>query len=256
MSLIERTTKRKSLSISKSIRYRLENLHIFFVFHSFKIFEFKELLRGTKISKSDIILDIGCGNGLETLLIGKKCEKICGIDIFKENLIQAKIKSHIFRNKINSEFKLTKLENAGFKQETFDKIFSICVLEHIFNYNEVLKESYRILKKKGQLIFSVDSLENIDDIKFTSYHQKKFSVKNYFSKEELRDRLKQIGFNKIKIYPIYRSNYARKRFIKLTRNMSKLNHLFSLFEYILIKKRESNYSYKKKGLYFIGKCCK
>jgi len=256
VSFIKRTTKSKSLSISKSIRYRLENLHIFFVFHSFKILEFKELLKDTKILKSDIILDIGCGNGLETLLIGKKCDKIYGIDIFKENLIQAKIKSQIFRNKINSEFKSTTLENAGFKQETFDKIFSICVLEHISNYNDVLKESYRILKKKGQLIFSVDSLENIDDNKFTSYHQKKFSVKNYFSKEELNDHLKQIGFKKIKIYPIYRSNYAKKRFIKLTKNVSKLNHLFSLFEYLLIKKRESNYSYKNRGLYFIGKCYK
>ena len=164
---------------------------------------------------------------METLLIGKKCDKIYGIDIFKENLIQAKIKSQIFRNKINSEFKSTTLENAGFKQETFDKIFSICVLEHIFNYNEVLKESYRILKKKGQLIFSFDSLENIDDIKFTSYHQNKFSVKNYFSKEELRDRLKQIGFKKVKIYPIYKSNYAKKRFIKLTKKISNLSGIKS-----------------------------
>ena len=256
MAFIKRNKKRKSLSILNLIRYRLENIHIFFVFHSFKIYEFKELLRDIKIQKSEIILDIGCGNGIETLLLGKKCKKIYGIDIYKDNLVIAKIRSQIFKKKINSKIRFLTIKNAGFKNENFDKIFSICVLEHIPNYIEVLKESYRVLKKGGQLIFSVDSLENIEDKQFINYHKKKFSVENYFRRDDLRDTLKKIGFRKIIIYPIYKSNYAKQRFIKLARNVSIFNHLFSIIEYLIIKKRESSCIDINKGLYFIGKCYK
>ena len=182
MAFIKRNKKRKSLSILNLIRYRLENIHIFFVFHSFKIYEFKELLRDIKIQKSEIILDIGCGNGIETLLLGKKCKKIYGIDIYKDNLVIAKIRSQIFKKKINSKIRFLTIENAGFKNENFDKIFSICVLEHIPNYIEVLKESYRVLKKGGQLIFSVDSLENIEDKQFINYHKKKFFCRKLLQK--------------------------------------------------------------------------
>lgn len=55
--------------------------HIFFKFKPFKIYEFKELLRGINFSRDDIILDIGCGVGLQTMLLGKRCKKVIGIDI-------------------------------------------------------------------------------------------------------------------------------------------------------------------------------
>jgi len=44
--------------------------NILFTFMPFKIYEFKELQKGIKFSKNEIILDIGCGSGLQTMLIG------------------------------------------------------------------------------------------------------------------------------------------------------------------------------------------
>ena len=95
------------------------------------------------------------------LLIAKKCKNIIGIDISNEFLNTARIRAQFIQNNKNIEFRCTKIEKAGFKNGEFDKIVSICVLEHIPNYIEVLEESYRILKSDGQIILSVDSLEHI-----------------------------------------------------------------------------------------------
>ena len=81
----------------------------------FKIFEFKELLKDIKISNEDLVLDIGCGDGTVTLILGKKCKKIYGIDINKIRIELAKYRSFYSRKRIKSEFRSTKIENAGFK---------------------------------------------------------------------------------------------------------------------------------------------
>lgn len=256
MLLNIRKSKIFRLYFFKFTRYLIENLNIFYIFHPFKIYEYKELIRDISFSKNDIILDIGCGNGLETLLIGKNCKKIYGIDIFRKNLAIAQCRSQLLQKKIKSEFKYTTLENAGFNEEFFDKVFSICVLEHISNYIEILKVAYKILKKGGKIILSIDSLQNIKDERFINYHKKKFDVKQYFKKEKLRKELEIIGFRKVIIYPIYKSDFAKKRFIKLMTSISLFNQITSVFEYYILKKKESISRNKRTGLNFIVKCCK
>ena len=150
----------------------------------FKIFEFKELQKGIKFSSSELILDIGCGRGLQTMLLGKKCKRITGIDTSNEAIAAAKRISQYLKGRNNCEFKCVKIENANLENEYFDKIFSICVLEHISNYDEILREAYRVLKNDGQMIFSVDTLEAIEDNDLVKKHRKEQFVKKYFKKEE------------------------------------------------------------------------
>ncbi len=164
------------------------------------------------------------------------------------------------RKKVKSEFRQVKLENAGFKGEYFDKIFSICVLEHIHNYIEVLTEAYRVLKKGGQLLLSVDSLKAIDDKKLINYQKKKCRVENYFRKYDLKQILSKIGFKKIVIYPIFKSDYAKTLYIKhledINEKQNKFRHLNFVYRYILLKHRESRCLLEKKGIYLIAKCYK
>lgn len=247
-------------NIQKKLTFYLEKFtfyfqNIYFTISPFKIHEFKELIKGLSISKEDIILDLGCGNGIETLILGKGCKKIYGIDVLKEDLIKAKLRSHYMKKKINSEFRLTKIEYAGFQSDFFDKIFSICVLEHINNYIEVLKECYRILKKGGQMIFSVDSLGTINDEKIISLHKKKYYVENYFDKDQLYDGLRNIGFKNIIIHPIFKSNYSKKLFIEGVKKDFKFGLLFSLLKYYRLKIKEARAS-ANKGLILIVKCLK
>ena len=241
--------------------YRKPN--IYFTFKPIKIYEFKEIIKDVKFSKTDIILDIGCGQGIPAMLIGKKCEKIYGIDISKRALCIAKIRANYLKKKVRSEFKYVRLENARFKKEYFDKIFSICVLEHISNYIKVLKEVYRVLKQGGQFLLSVDSLETIDDEKLLNYHKQKCYIENYFRKNDLKQILKEIGFKKIIIYPIFRSDYAKTLYFKYleaikspSSRLNKFRRLLFIYHFIILKHRESRCLNKGKGIYLIAKCYK
>ena len=230
--------------------------HIFFSFMPFKIYEFKELQRGIEFSRDEIILDIGCGGGLQTMLLGTRCKKVIGIDISEKAITSAKRISQYMKGRISSEFRCVKIENAEFESEYFDKIFSICVIEHIPNYVEVLKEAYRILKKDGEMIFSVDVLETIEDIKLLEKHKREHFVAKYFKKEELKTLLEEIGFNRVDIYPIFKSEFAKKLFIKGINNNFHYGHLRSIFAFFLLRYKEKHCTDKDKGIFLIVKCYK
>ena len=46
----------------------------------------REIAKRLKITKKDVVLDVGCGNGIITKKIAKKCKRIYGVD-FSEFLI-------------------------------------------------------------------------------------------------------------------------------------------------------------------------
>jgi ubiquinone/menaquinone biosynthesis C-methylase UbiE len=230
--------------------------HIFFIFLPFKIYEFKELQRGIKFLKNEVILDIGCGSGLQTMLLGKKVKKIIGIDISEKAINLAKLQSRYVKGMIDSEFICLELEKNRFKNEYFDKIFSVCVIEHIANYKELLQEAYRILKKNGQMIFSVDTLETIKEKKMIEKHKKEHFVEKYFKKKELKTILEEIGFKKINIYPIFRSDFAKKIFIKGINSKFRYSYLGSILTYILLNYKEIHCVNKTKGIFLIVKCYK
>ena len=76
------------------------NPNIYFTFKPIKIYEFKEIIKDVTFSKTDIILDIGCGQGIPAMLIGKKCKKIYGIDVSKRALINAKMSAYYLRRQV------------------------------------------------------------------------------------------------------------------------------------------------------------
>ncbi|GAH00339.1 unnamed protein product [marine sediment metagenome] len=202
-----------------------------------------------------MILDIGCGNGLQTMLFGKKCKRVIGIDISKKAVASAEIRSAFLNRRINSEIRRVKLENAEFGTEYFDKIFSICVIEHISNYVQILKEVYRILKREGHMIFSVDALETIEDNKLVEKHRREHHVKKYFKIDELKIILQKTGFKRISIYPLFKSDLARKIFIKGINNRFQYGFIHSILLYAFLRCQEYKCT-SKKGIFLIVKCCK
>ncbi len=50
----------------------LKRPSIYFMPNPFKIYEFKELLKNVKISNKNIILDVGCGNGFQKIILIKR----------------------------------------------------------------------------------------------------------------------------------------------------------------------------------------
>jgi 2-polyprenyl-3-methyl-5-hydroxy-6-metoxy-1,4-benzoquinol methylase len=226
--------------------------NIYFVKNPFKIVEFFELLKDIKISKEDTILDIGCGGGIQTSCLGRMCKHITGIDINCESINSARLIAHIAN--VDANFICTTIEEEEFPDESFDKIISICVIEHIPNYKETLREVYRTLKNDCEFICSVDSLTSIESNILISKHKSDHKVIKYFDARELEMLLKETGFQKIKIYPIFKSDYAKKLFIKGIKNHFQFGYS-NLLDYFIMRLSEAR-TKNMDGIFLIAKCKK
>lgn len=99
------------------------------------------------------VLDIGCHSGTFTANIIKKIQprEIYGIDVSPKAiaLIQKRVP--------NGHFQVSDATTLPFKNNFFDAIFCLEVLEHIDNPQAVISEMRRVLKKGGYGVILVPS---------------------------------------------------------------------------------------------------
>lgn len=207
---------------------------IIFYTNPIKIYEFIELFKGLNLNRSHAVLNIGCSKSEENFIIGRRVKLIHGIDVDCKG-IKILNKKALEHKNVDYSFRCIELKQAAFKSNSFDYITMICVLEHIAEYEKTLKECYRILKKKGNLLLSVDSLENIDNTKIVSKHRLDHKVITYFKRNTIMKDLDIIGFKNITIKPILKSNYAITLFTKGILNGFQYNQIFSKIQYIILK---------------------
>lgn len=101
--------------------------------------------------KGKKILDIGCSFGwLEKDLIAKGAKKVVGIEPEERFFYDAR------KEVPEAEFKLGSALKIPFKDNTFDMVIFLEVLEHLPKGNErkAFMEIARVLKKNGNLVFS------------------------------------------------------------------------------------------------------
>lgn len=178
----------------------------------FKIVEYGELLKGIEIRNTDVVLDLGCGSGPQGLLLARRAARVVGVDVSTAQITRARTLAATYAGGHNIEYVCTPLETAGFDQHQFDKVVSFCVLEHIVNRGEVLGIVSDILKPGGLLIMSVDSLATISDPTLIAKHQRDHAVQTYFTPAGLWTLLEEHGFGNIRVWPIFRSPYAKRLF--------------------------------------------
>ncbi|MCC7436655.1 class I SAM-dependent methyltransferase [Candidatus Nomurabacteria bacterium] len=93
------------------------------------------------------ILDVGCGDGKDLVILSKKTKKIFGIDPSIEFLKKAQI------NNPSGIFKEAVGEKIPFQNESFDVVVSKWAIQTSTNVPKVLSEMARVLKKGGSLVF-------------------------------------------------------------------------------------------------------
>ena len=165
--------------------------HINFTYSPFKILEYEAMLDWLPPAGSGTALDIGCGDGLHTMLLGRRFSRTCGIDVNERFIGIARDHARAYGRRANLEFFAQPLEAIGFAPATFDVVLSVCVLEHIPNHEEVLRECLRIMKPGARIVFSVDTLQTIDDPALVESHRRQHHVVRYFREDTLRELLEQ-----------------------------------------------------------------
>jgi len=120
----------------------------------------KKIIKVSKLSKGDIVLDLGCGEGF-LISILPDLKKIVGVDISNIALERAK---KILKNRKNIELKWDDAQNLNLANESFDKVICSETLEHLPEPRKAIKEIHRILKKNGLAIISVPDERRIQFI--------------------------------------------------------------------------------------------
>ena len=184
-----------------------------------------------------LILDFGCGNGAQTVEFFHESCKIIAVDIaFSEVKV---LSQYIQYNCINN---IIPIIFDGFhlplSSNSIDIILSYEVLEHVEDESLVLKELYRVLKSKGEMILSVPNKGWIFEthgaylpllpwnrIPFFSWLpkriHKKFAKARIYRKRDIKILLLQHGFEIVNLQYITApmdviNNLFLKKFLRST----------------------------------------
>ncbi len=189
-----------------------------------------EVVKEVRINAGLKVLDAGCGTGnlLKKMSGASFNSKFVGVDSSKEMLNRARRK---FLANPSVAFRRSDL-NTGlqFPNESFDRIVSVNTLYALRKPKDIIAEFYRVLKPNGKLVFAnphdtstfsgimKEQLKELGVLKFIYRFMANLPAllmiifvniiflrnnKNYWSREETEDNLKDIGFQNINIRLTY-----------------------------------------------------
>lgn len=160
------------------------------VLHCVRIFELDVLTKYVDPHAGEVILDVGSGKGFYCGFLKKKGCSPSGIEPNPREVA--------FAQTIQDPtipFQVGVGEEIPFPNGKFDKVVSVCVLEHTKDDQKVLKECFRVLKKGGIFVLSVDALDNPHfDEKYKKIHATQHFVNQYYTREKLVKMLEKAGF--------------------------------------------------------------
>jgi SAM-dependent methyltransferase len=121
------------------------------------------LKKWLKFKETDVVLDVGAGDGLIT---SRLRGIVVGIDPDKVAVQHAR--EHDVDVRLGSAYDLP------FEEETFDVIFMGDVIEHLENPEEAIREIHRVLKMGGKLYITTPPK---GDEMHDPYHYQEYTVK-------------------------------------------------------------------------------
>jgi ubiquinone/menaquinone biosynthesis C-methylase UbiE len=116
-----------------------------------------KLLKGKRYGS---LLDVGCGSGVQTVVLAGHANSVTGIDIAEEFVEVARKRCS---NLSNVRFQIENACSLPFSDNSFDGIVSYGdVLSHIVEgYDKALSEMARVVKPGGWITFEVDNKWNV-----------------------------------------------------------------------------------------------
>ncbi len=130
------------------------------------------------------LLDAGCGKMpyKEHILSYSSVSEYTGLDIENALEYDADIKPDFYWNGVEMPF----------EDESFDSCLATEVLEHCFEPQILIDESYRILAKGGYLFFTIPFVWPLHEVPYDAHRYTPWGIQHYLNKA---------GFSKVVIMP-------------------------------------------------------
>jgi ubiquinone/menaquinone biosynthesis C-methylase UbiE len=165
-------------------------------FHAIRALEWHSLGKWLHPAKGERILDLACGHGHFVRRAHRSGVKIFGIDTSRSGIRIAQQ----YNRPRGCGYAMADALDLPFCDAVFDKIISVCALEHFADDTTAVKEASRVLKVDGRLILSVDSLNHHGVTpRFRQRCKVEHFVNQFYTKEQLQQTLERAGFEILKI---------------------------------------------------------
>ena len=154
------------------------------------------------LNSGEVVLDLGSGSGLDVLLSAKRVGptgKAYGLDMTDEMLEVARGNQRKSGLE-NVEFLKGHIEEIPLPENTVDVIISNCVINLSADKDQVIKETYRVLKPRGRFAVSDIVLKKaLPERVKESMLAWAGCVAGALLEDEYREKLTQVGFEDIEI---------------------------------------------------------
>ena len=95
-----------------------------------------------------------------------------------------------------AEFLAMDAEKADFPAGAYDKAMSLCVMEHLGDDEQVMRNVAKALRPGGRFVFSADSLSNPGlRPRERERHRERYAVNTFYTPDVVRDKLARAGFD-------------------------------------------------------------
>ena len=160
-----------------------------------KAMEAKTILSFLELKRGEKVCDVACGSGQQSIKMAKRGCEVYGIDQNARAIETAKLIAKGY----DCDFQVGNAEKLPYVSNMFDKVVSVCALEHFEHDEKAIEELNRVLKLSGILVLTVDSF-TYKGIKkhLQEKHRTDHSVVNYYSISQLTQKLEKNGFKVLK----------------------------------------------------------
>jgi ubiquinone/menaquinone biosynthesis C-methylase UbiE len=151
-------------------------------FHYLRKIQWQIIERYLRPGPGEKILDVASGNGFYSEKMARRGATVTGIDMDPVRIEHAKT----YHNVSGVQYDLGNAESLPYPDATFDKVVSVCALEHFGDPQRAVSEMARVLKPGGTLVLHVDSFSYREISEETrNKHRREYYVNNYFTHESL-----------------------------------------------------------------------
>ena len=154
-------------------------------------------LKHLDIKSDDIVLDVGCGGGININRMAKSAKKVYGVDYSKESVKVSKDvnRQEIYDGKV--EVLQGDVQSLPFEDESFDIVTAFETVYFWPNIEKCFGEVKRVLKPGGIFLIGTES-NGSDNIAMKI--SEKFVNMTVYNDEELTQFLKNNDYSQITVY--------------------------------------------------------